>query len=53
MYAIFFVTALYFGSRIVQKGPNLDLPFPKTITQVIGIAPGQHEPDRRPTEAQQ
>jgi cytochrome d ubiquinol oxidase subunit I len=53
MYAVFFVATLYFGSRIVQKGPNLDLPCPKTVTQAIGIAPGQHEPDRRPAEAQQ
>jgi cytochrome d ubiquinol oxidase subunit I len=54
MYSVFFITALYFGSRIIQKGPNLELPIPQPLTQpILGIEPAQHAPDRRPVEAQQ
>jgi cytochrome d ubiquinol oxidase subunit I len=54
MYLIFFFTAMYFGSRIIQKGPNLELPPPKTAGDVpLQIEPAQHEPNRRPAEAQQ
>ncbi len=54
MYAVFFVAALYFGSRILQKGPNLELPAPRSLGQIpVSVAPAQHEPDRRPAEAQQ
>jgi cytochrome bd ubiquinol oxidase subunit I len=54
MYAVFFVTALYFGSRIIQKGPNLELLPPQTSTQKpLDIEPAKHEADRRPAEAQQ
>jgi cytochrome d ubiquinol oxidase subunit I len=52
LYLVFLVTALYFGSRIVRKGPNLALAAP-----VVGgpgtLEPAQHERDRRPVEAQQ
>jgi cytochrome d ubiquinol oxidase subunit I len=53
MYIVFFFVTLYFGSRIVQKGPNLSLPAPRTGEPGISIAPAQHELDRRPSEAQQ
>ncbi len=54
MYVVFFIAALYFGSRIIRRGPNLELPAPRTITQrEINIQPAQHERDRRPVEAQQ
>lgn len=54
MYSVFFVMALYFGSRIVRKGPNLELPAPRTSSQTaMGLEPAQHGPDQRPAEAQQ
>ncbi len=52
LYTVFFVAALYFGSRIIRKGPNLELAAPVPVTQpVIVIEPARHEPDRRPAEA--
>jgi len=54
LYTILFFTTLFFGSRIIRKGPNLELPAPQTIAQVVlNIEPAQHERDRRPAEAQQ
>lgn len=54
LYIVLFFTTLFFGSRIVRKGPNLELPAPRTIVQpTIDIEPAQHERDRRPAEAQQ
>jgi cytochrome d ubiquinol oxidase subunit I len=54
LYTVLFFTTLFFGSRIVRKGPNLELPEPRTIAQpAIDIEPAQHERDRRPAEAQQ
>ncbi len=54
MYTVFFFTTLYFGSRIIRKGANLELSAPRTIAQpVIDLEPAQHERDRRPAEAQQ
>jgi cytochrome d ubiquinol oxidase subunit I len=54
MYVVFIIAALYFGSRIIRKGPNLELPAPVFGGQPkLGIEPAQHEPDRRPAEAQQ
>lgn len=50
MYAVFFIATLYFGSRIIQSGPNLDLPLPK---QGGETQPAQHEPNRRPLEGPQ
>jgi len=49
MYLVFFVAALFFGSRIIRKGPNLELSAPVRL----GIRLAQHEPDHRPVEAQQ
>lgn len=54
LYTVLFFTTLFFGSRIVRKGANLELPAPRTIAQpAIDIEPAQHERDRRPAEAQQ
>ncbi len=53
MYTVFFFAALYFGSRIIRKGPNLELPLPFNVLQPLDIEPAQHTPNRRPTEAQQ
>jgi len=54
MYIVFFFAALFFGSRIIRKGPNLSLPAPRTATDpTLRIEPAQHEPNRRPAEAQQ
>lgn len=52
IYVVFFVSALYFGSRIIRQGPNLSLPLPKSYLDTA-VAPARHEPDRRPLEAQQ
>jgi cytochrome d ubiquinol oxidase subunit I len=54
MYLVFLIAALFFGSRIIRKGPNLDLPSPwRSTHSILGIEPAQHERDRRPAEAQQ
>jgi cytochrome d ubiquinol oxidase subunit I len=51
---VFLTAALFFGSRIIRKGPNLELPAPVIGSQPkLGIELAQHEPDRRPAEAQQ
>jgi len=54
MYVVFLFAALYFGSRIVRKGPNLELPIPyEAIQPTLKIEPAEHKPDSRPAEAQQ
>lgn len=54
MYLVFFIASLYFGSRIINKGPNLNLPIPQETKQPgLNTEPAQHEPNRRPAEAQQ
>jgi cytochrome d ubiquinol oxidase subunit I len=46
MYTVFIFVALYFGSKIIRKGPNLELPSPQLKgSQTI------HEPNSRPVEA--
>ena len=53
MYTVFLMATLYFGSRIIRKGPNLELPAPRTIvTPELNMQPAQHIPDQRPAEAQ-
>jgi cytochrome d ubiquinol oxidase subunit I len=47
LYTVIFIAALYFGARIILKGPNLSLPAPRTVI----LAPLQHAPDTRPVEA--
>lgn len=55
VYSLLFVATLYFGSRIIRRGPNLDLPVPRveTIRPAIDTTPGEFVPDERPVEAQQ
>ncbi|MBD1869363.1 cytochrome ubiquinol oxidase subunit I [Oculatella sp. FACHB-28] len=55
VYSLLFVATLYFGSRIIRKGPNLDLPIPGTeVTKpAVKTEPGEFVPDERPVEAQQ
>ncbi|MBD2384682.1 cytochrome ubiquinol oxidase subunit I [Cylindrospermum sp. FACHB-282] len=55
VYTVLFIAVLYFGSRIIRRGPNLDLPIPgMEITKpAIDTTPGEFVPDERPVEAQQ
>lgn len=54
VYSILFVFALYFGSRIIRQGPNLNLPVPgQTFDPELETTPAKHLPDSRPAEAQQ
>lgn len=45
MYIVFLIAALYFGSRIVRKGPNLELPAPQFQDVRFRL---DHSLDRRP-----
>ncbi|MGH1392519.1 MAG: cytochrome ubiquinol oxidase subunit I [Trichormus sp.] len=53
VYTILFITAMYFGSRIIRTGPNLELPIPGTeVTKpAIDTTPGEFVPNERPVEA--
>jgi cytochrome d ubiquinol oxidase subunit I len=54
VYTILFVAALYFGSRIIRTGPNLNLPLPGMEAQpAMDTTPAEFVPDERPVEAQQ
>lgn len=54
VYAMLLFAALYFGSRIIRKGPNLNLPIPGIESQpAIDTKPAEFIPDERPVEAQQ
>ncbi|MBK4732822.1 cytochrome ubiquinol oxidase subunit I [Oxynema sp. CENA135] len=48
VYSLLFLCALYFGSRIIRKGPDLDIPVP--IFDRATSLPVKHSPDRRPLE---
>ncbi|NER79174.1 MAG: cytochrome ubiquinol oxidase subunit I [Leptolyngbya sp. SIO1D8] len=50
-YIVFLSAFLFFGSRIIRRGPNLDLPLP--ALQLPRLTQAQHEPNSRPVEAQQ
>lgn len=53
IYSILFISTLYFGSRIIRKGPNLELPVPELDNQsAIDTTPARFIPDQRPVEAQ-
>jgi cytochrome d ubiquinol oxidase subunit I len=54
VYSLLFVSALYFGSRIIRKGPDLSRPVPN-LENVVGLdtTPAEHTPDQRPVEARQ
>ena len=54
VYTLLLIATLYFGSRIIRQGPNLDLPVPGMTTQpALKTTPAEFVPDQRPTEAQQ
>ncbi|OKH24363.1 cytochrome ubiquinol oxidase subunit I [Chroogloeocystis siderophila] len=55
VYTMLFIAALYFGSRIIRRGPNLELPLPELeITKpAVDTKPGRFVPDERPVEAEQ
>jgi cytochrome bd ubiquinol oxidase subunit I len=54
VYSILFIFALYFGSSIIRKGPNFELPVPgKDISPELDITPAEPIPDSRRAEAQQ
>ena len=50
VYSLLFISALYFGSRIIRQGPNLELALPgeELVTSAAELIP-----DQRPAEAQQ
>jgi cytochrome bd ubiquinol oxidase subunit I len=54
IYSVLFVAAMFFGSRIIRQGPNLDLPVPGLDNQpAVDTTPAEFVPDQRPVEAQQ
>ncbi|WP_096621108.1 cytochrome ubiquinol oxidase subunit I [Calothrix sp. NIES-3974] len=55
LYSFLFISALYFGSRIIRKGPDLSLPIPGIVEkeEVFLTGSATHIPDSRPLEAQQ
>ncbi|TVQ16088.1 MAG: cytochrome ubiquinol oxidase subunit I [Leptolyngbya sp. DLM2.Bin15] len=54
VYSLLFVATLYFGSRIIRHGPNLEMPIPGMDGQMtIETQPATFMPDQRPVEAQQ
>lgn len=50
-YSILFGAVLFFGSRIIRHGPNLDQLAPGQSDPELDINPPEHTPDRRPLEA--
>lgn len=54
-YTLLIAAWLYFGSRIVRRGPRFDLPVPgmEPDQPAIDTAPAEFVPDERPVEAQQ
>jgi cytochrome d ubiquinol oxidase subunit I len=54
LYSVLFVSAMFFGSRIIRKGPDLTLPIPGgEIKTVIATESVSHIPDSRPLETPQ
>ena len=54
IYTALFICTLFFGSRIIRQGPNLELPVPGIDTQpAVETTPAEFVPDQRPVEAQQ
>jgi cytochrome bd ubiquinol oxidase subunit I len=62
VYSILLGATVLFGSRIIRKGPNLDLPIPEwgnlsgvndgSIEKGVKLAPAEFVPDSRPVEAE-
>ncbi|MHC0065922.1 cytochrome ubiquinol oxidase subunit I [Nostoc sp. UIC 10890] len=54
IYTTLFICALFFGSRIIRQGPNLELPVPGVDTEPgVETTPAEFVPDQRPVEAEQ
>ncbi|MEH2051390.1 cytochrome ubiquinol oxidase subunit I [Nostoc sp.] len=54
IYTALFICALFFGSRIIRQGPNLELPVPGIDSQdAAETTPAEFVPDQRPVEAEQ
>jgi cytochrome d ubiquinol oxidase subunit I len=55
VYLLLFIATLYFGSRIIRRGPNFDLPVPglEPDRPAVDTTPGEFVPDERPLEAEQ
>ncbi|HLP91697.1 MAG TPA: cytochrome ubiquinol oxidase subunit I [Nostocaceae cyanobacterium] len=55
VYSLLFIAAMYFGSRIIRQGPNLNLPIPglEISKPAVDTTPGEFQPDERPVEARQ
>ncbi|VXD11257.1 Cytochrome D ubiquinol oxidase chain I [Planktothrix serta PCC 8927] len=53
IYTILLISALYFGSKIIRQGPNLELSIPGEEKQALETTPATHIPDSRPLETQQ
>ncbi|MBV6622534.1 MAG: cytochrome ubiquinol oxidase subunit I [Rivularia sp. (in: Bacteria)] len=53
IYSLLFVAALFFGSRIIRRGPKFDLPIPGEEKPPIETDSAEHLPNQRPAEAQQ
>lgn len=53
VYTVLFIAVLYFGSRIIRKGPNFNLLIPGEEKPAVETEPGQFVPDERPVEAKQ
>lgn len=54
-YILLLIAYIYFGRRIIARGPNFDLPVPglEVTKPAIETTPGQFLPDERPVETQQ
>ncbi|HIK36865.1 MAG TPA: cytochrome ubiquinol oxidase subunit I [Geminocystis sp. M7585_C2015_104] len=48
LYTVLFFSALFFGSRIIAKGPDFNLPLPGEKITPVEVTPAQHIPDSRP-----
>ncbi len=49
LYTVLFFSALFFGSRIIAKGPDFDLPLPGDDKPLpLEVESAQHIPDSRP-----
>jgi cytochrome bd ubiquinol oxidase subunit I len=54
VYTLLLISALFFGRRILQEGPNLTLPLPGvSLDSEADFTPAELVPDQRPVEAQQ
>ncbi|MEH2356256.1 cytochrome ubiquinol oxidase subunit I [Nostoc sp.] len=54
IYTALFICALFFGSRIIRQGPNLELPVPGIDTEPTAETTlAEFVPDQRPIEAEQ